>query len=86
MRLVLVHERNCMCWTTLTLNSQSRELLESLVSANHSFCSLVFNLSTVYELCSDKSGQLKAELVDRVSKQPVSGNANLDRPNADFKL
>lgn len=61
-------------------------MLEELVRENNSFGSLVFNLSTVYELCSDKSPNMKAELVDVISKQPVTGHTNLDRPNADFKL
>lgn len=61
-------------------------LLESLISANHSFASLTFNLSTIYELCSDKSTGLKSQLSDAVARQPVSGDMNLDRPNADFKL
>lgn len=71
--------------TQLTL-FQARVLLESLVSANHSFSSLLFNLSTVYELCSDHSGKLKWQLVDTVAQQPVTGDTNLNRPNADFKL
>ncbi|KKK19247.1 hypothetical protein ARAM_005281 [Aspergillus rambellii] len=66
--------------------NEAREVLESLVQANHSFSSLVFNLSTVYELCSDKSVQLKNGLVEAVAKQPITGQINLDRPNADFKL
>ncbi|KAJ5683289.1 hypothetical protein N7462_006454 [Penicillium macrosclerotiorum] len=61
-------------------------LLESQVSANHSFSSLIFNLSTVYELCSDNAGQLKGQLATTISKHPMSGQTNLDRPNADFKL
>ncbi|RAK99735.1 uncharacterized protein BO80DRAFT_358182 [Aspergillus ibericus CBS 121593] len=66
--------------------NEAREVLESLVQANHSFSSLVFNLSTVYELCSDKSAKLKTDLVETVAKQPVTGATNLDRPNGDFKL
>ncbi|KAL4928377.1 uncharacterized protein BDV17DRAFT_94847 [Aspergillus undulatus] len=66
--------------------SEAREVLESLVQAQHSFSSLVFNLATVYELCSDKAVQLKQGLVEAVAKQPITGNANLDRLNADFKL
>ncbi|ODM19202.1 hypothetical protein SI65_05819 [Aspergillus cristatus] len=66
--------------------NESRTLFESLVSADHSFSSLIFNMSTVYELCSDKSGQMKAGLVETVARQPISGHANLDRSNADFKL
>jgi tetratricopeptide (TPR) repeat protein len=66
--------------------NEARQVLEELVRENNSFGSLVFNLSTVYELCSDKSPNMKAELVDVISKQPVTGHTNLDRPNADFKL
>ncbi|KAL1965340.1 hypothetical protein VTN77DRAFT_5777 [Rasamsonia byssochlamydoides] len=66
--------------------NESRALLESLISANHSFQSLTFNLSTIYELCSDKSRNLKMRLADEVAKQTHSGETNLDRSNADFKL
>ncbi|KAN0083333.1 hypothetical protein V8E54_002421 [Elaphomyces granulatus] len=66
--------------------NESRALLESLVSANYSFQSLTFNLSTIYELCSDKSKALKTRLAEEVSKQSHFGETNLDRPNADFKL
>ncbi|KAL4873459.1 hypothetical protein BDV12DRAFT_78464 [Aspergillus spectabilis] len=66
--------------------SEARQVLESLVQTQHSFSSLVFNLATVYELCSDKAVQLKQDLVEAIAKQPVSGHTNLDRSNADFKL
>ncbi|KAL4958288.1 hypothetical protein BDW69DRAFT_99510 [Aspergillus filifer] len=66
--------------------SGAREVLESLLHTQHSFPSLVFNLATVYELCSDKAVQLKQGLVEAIAKQPITGNANLDRLNADFKL
>ncbi|KAJ5132755.1 hypothetical protein N7448_006913 [Penicillium atrosanguineum] len=65
---------------------QARELLESQISANHSFGSLIFNLSTVYELCSDGASQLKGQLAGTIANQPVSGQTNLDRSNTDFKL
>lgn len=80
------------CWFhTLPLilysrQDQARELVESQVSANHSFGSLIFNLSTIYELCSDSAGRLKGQLAATISNQPVLGQNNLDRPNADFKL
>ncbi|KAF9889956.1 hypothetical protein FE257_006830 [Aspergillus nanangensis] len=66
--------------------NEARQVLERLVQADNSFGSLVFNLSTVYELCSDKSLQMKTSLVGTISQQPVTGHVNLDRPNADFKL
>ncbi|PLB52962.1 hypothetical protein P170DRAFT_351345 [Aspergillus steynii IBT 23096] len=70
----------------ISQNMAAREVLESLVQTNQSFYSLVFNLSTVYELCSDKADKLKTTLVDTVAQQPVTGDINLDRPNVDFKL
>ncbi|KAL2868275.1 uncharacterized protein BJX67DRAFT_52200 [Aspergillus lucknowensis] len=66
--------------------NEARNVLESLIYTHHSFSSLVFNLATVYELCSDKSMQLKTGLVEAIAKQPVTGHTNLDRFNADFKL
>lgn len=46
----------------------------------------MFNLATVYELCSDKSSKLKTSLVETVARQPITGQTNLDRPNSDFKM
>ncbi|KAF7589469.1 hypothetical protein BBP40_004267 [Aspergillus hancockii] len=66
--------------------NEARQILESLVFGGQSFSGLVFNLATVYELCSDKSETLKAKLVNIVAKGPATGDINLDRPNADFKL
>ncbi|KAL4885074.1 hypothetical protein BJY04DRAFT_158927 [Aspergillus karnatakaensis] len=66
--------------------SEARHVLESLVQAQNSFSSLVFNLATVYELCSDKAVQLKQGLVEDIARQPVTGHTNLDRLNVDFKL
>ncbi|CAG8269820.1 unnamed protein product [Penicillium salamii] len=72
--------------TQLILSLQARQLLEAQVSTNHSFGSLVFNLSTIYELCSDNAGYLKGQLAETIAKQPVTGQTNLDRPNSDLKL
>ncbi|KAK2767835.1 hypothetical protein FQN54_003996 [Arachnomyces sp. PD_36] len=66
--------------------NEARELLESLVATYHSFSSLTFNLSTIYELCSDKSRTLKLGLAEKLAKQPRSGERNWEKPNADFKL
>ncbi|CEJ56468.1 hypothetical protein PMG11_02674 [Penicillium brasilianum] len=65
---------------------EARLLLEAQVSAHQSFGSLIFNLSTVYELCCDSAGRLKGQLAAIIAEQPVSGQTNLDRPNTDFKL
>ncbi|TQB68581.1 hypothetical protein MPDQ_003203 [Monascus purpureus] len=83
---VIVSQNLAVCLLYTGQLNEARVLLESLISANHSFASLTFNLSTIYELCSDKSTGLKSQLSDAVARQPVSGDMNLDRPNADFKL
>lgn len=68
------------------MNLQSRSLLESLISENHAFQSLTFNLATIYELCCDNPQNRKLALGQMVSQQTHNGEMNLDRANADFKL
>ncbi|OJJ51508.1 hypothetical protein ASPZODRAFT_55774 [Penicilliopsis zonata CBS 506.65] len=84
-RAMIVHNLAVCLLYTGQLN-EARPFLESLISENNSFGSLTFNLSTIYELCSEKAATLKTQLVERVSKQPVSGHTNLEHPNSDFKL
>ncbi|QGA12864.1 hypothetical protein EYB26_000509 [Talaromyces marneffei] len=66
--------------------NESRSLLESLISENHAFQSLTFNLATIYELCCDNPQNRKLALGQMVSQQTHNGEMNLDRANADFKL
>ncbi|KAJ5722571.1 hypothetical protein N7488_000606 [Penicillium malachiteum] len=82
----LVAQNMAVCLLYSGKLDEARQLLESQVSANHSFGSLIFNLSTVYELCSDSANQLKGQLAATIAGQPVSGETNIDRPNTDFKL
>ncbi|PWW73904.1 hypothetical protein C7212DRAFT_359109 [Tuber magnatum] len=48
---------------------EARSVLESLIDSGTSFTGLTFNLSTIYELCSDNSKVLKASLAERVAAQ-----------------
>ncbi|PUU81319.1 hypothetical protein B9Z19DRAFT_1043333 [Tuber borchii] len=48
---------------------EARGVLESLIDSGTSFTGLTFNLSTIYELCSDNSKMLKASLAERVAAQ-----------------
>ncbi|EEP82507.1 conserved hypothetical protein [Uncinocarpus reesii 1704] len=66
--------------------NESKEILESLIGNNKSFQSLTFNLATIYELCSENSGNLKVGLTEQISKQPPSRDINWERPNANFKI
>ncbi|KAI2793142.1 hypothetical protein POX_b03191 [Penicillium oxalicum] len=65
---------------------EARQLLEAQIQANNSFGSLLFNLSTLYELSSDGAVGMKRQLAATIAKQSISRKSNLDRPNADFKL
>ncbi|PLN79840.1 hypothetical protein BDW42DRAFT_119094 [Aspergillus taichungensis] len=82
----MVKQNLAVCLLYTARLNDAREILESLVQENHSFGGLVFNLATVYELCSDKSSKLKTGLVETVARQPITGQTNLDRPNSDFKM
>ncbi|CAI7583294.1 unnamed protein product [Penicillium viridicatum] len=82
----LVAQNLAVCLLYTGQLDESRQLLEAQVSSNHSFGSLVFNLSTVYELCTDRATHMKGQLADTISKHPVIGQTNLDRPNSDLKL
>jgi Flp pilus assembly protein TadD len=64
---------------------EARKVLESLVESGKSFQGLTFNLSTIYELCTDKSKLLKSQLAEKVAALPENGDG-WEKVNADFKL
>ncbi|MCJ1376676.1 hypothetical protein MMC20_007921 [Loxospora ochrophaea] len=66
-------------------NLAARPLLESLINAGYSFNALTFNLSTIYELCSEKSRARKIELTEQVAAQDVS-DRGWEKTNLAFKI
>ncbi len=64
---------------------QTLELLDGLVERGRSFHALTFNLATVYELCSERGRERKAELVARVARG-VEERGGGERGLVDFKL
>ncbi|TGJ85840.1 hypothetical protein E0Z10_g2913 [Xylaria hypoxylon] len=66
---------------------EGRDLLEELVSDGQASHTLLFNLTTMYELCSDRAKTLKVHLAERVAgMEPASGGGGWEKTNADFKL
>ena len=61
-------------------------MLEDLLDTGKSFHALTFNLSTIYELCTDRSRMLKVQLVEKVAAMPDADRAGWEKTNADFKL
>lgn len=64
---------------------ETLELLDGLVERGRSFHALTFNLATVYELCSEKGKEKKAQLVERVAKA-IEEKGGGERGVVDFKL
>ncbi|OAA65193.1 Tetratricopeptide-like helical [Niveomyces insectorum RCEF 264] len=64
---------------------EGRALLESLVDAGYSSHTLLFNLSTMYELCTDRAKSQKQQLAQRVADMEPSAKG-WEKANADFKL
>jgi len=53
-----------------------------LVEEGSSFHALTFNLSTIYELCTERSRALKIGLAEKIAGMGSKG----EKANADFKL
>ena len=64
---------------------EGKALLETLVDAGYSSHTLLFNLTTMYELCTDRSKALKLGLAEKVASMDESPRG-WEKLNADFKL
>ncbi|ERT00686.1 uncharacterized protein SPSK_07539 [Sporothrix schenckii 1099-18] len=65
---------------------EGRAVLEGLVDAGYSSHTLLFNLSTMYELCTDRAKAMKLNLAQRVADQTHADGQAWEKTNADFKL
>lgn len=67
--------------------ASARDVLEAVAEKQPAFGGLLFNLATVYELCSDRATERKTGLVRSMSfRQPVSDSGGWERANFEFKL
>lgn len=85
----LVVQNRAVCLLYVGRISDAREVLEDLIDQGQNsasaFHALTFNLSTIYELCTERSRERKLELVDKVSALEPS-EMGWERQAADFKL
>ncbi|KAL0936232.1 uncharacterized protein CTRU02_208447 [Colletotrichum truncatum] len=65
--------------------TEARSLLEDMVDSGYSSHTLLFNLSTTYELCTERNRNLKLRLVDKVADLDETPKG-WEKSNADFKL
>ncbi|KAK2072365.1 hypothetical protein P8C59_006723 [Phyllachora maydis] len=64
---------------------EGKAQLEKLVDEGYASHTLLFNLSTMYELCSDQAKTLKLRLAERVAGMAPTPSG-WEKTNADFKL
>jgi len=67
--------------------AEARSVFESLVRDSPAFFALLFNLSTVYELCTERALERKGGLSEHLaSKTPQAASGGWERNVTDFKL
>jgi hypothetical protein len=57
-----------------------------MVDHGKGFHALTFNLSTIFELCTDKSRALKLRLAEQVAAFPDQDGLGWEKSVVDFKL
>ncbi|ETS86840.1 hypothetical protein PFICI_00668 [Pestalotiopsis fici W106-1] len=73
------------CLLYLGKMEEGRGVLEKQVKEGQTSHTLLFNLSTMYELCSDRAKQLKMSLAEQVADKEATEHG-WEKTNADFKL
>ncbi|KAF3767151.1 hypothetical protein M406DRAFT_345310 [Cryphonectria parasitica EP155] len=64
---------------------EGRVVLEGLIESGYSSHTLLFNIATIYELCTDRSRSLKAKLAEKMAGMEAT-TRGWEKSNADFKL
>lgn len=65
---------------------EARQLLMDLVVESPPFHSSVFNLSTIFELCTERNRERKVTLAEKLATRKVDGSVGWELANVDFKL
>ncbi|KAG8417399.1 hypothetical protein J3458_004908 [Metarhizium acridum] len=81
----MVGVNTAVCLLYIGRMQEGRDILEGLIESGFSSHTLLFNLSTMYELCTEKHRNLKMKLAERVAGMDESP-AGWEKLNTDFKL
>ncbi|KAF2764192.1 hypothetical protein EJ03DRAFT_356003 [Teratosphaeria nubilosa] len=66
---------------------QARQTFENIIEASPGFAGALFNVATVYELCTERANGPKGELAQRLAaKTPSPESGGWEKVNFDFKL
>ncbi|KAF2007018.1 hypothetical protein P154DRAFT_421380 [Amniculicola lignicola CBS 123094] len=66
--------------------AEARTLLEDLVDSSEPFRSEIFNLSTIYELCTERNREKKMGLAEKMARREGTGSVGWEISAAEFKL
>ncbi|KAF2731747.1 hypothetical protein EJ04DRAFT_544986 [Polyplosphaeria fusca] len=66
--------------------AEARDLLTEITDTSPPFHSLMFNLSTIYELCTERNRERKVALAEKMAARKGDGVVGWEILNADFKL
>lgn len=64
----------------------ARDVLSELVDNTPPFHSMVFNLSTVFELCTERNRDRKVEIAEKLASRKDGGGVGWERSTGEFKL
>ncbi|GKU04189.1 putative protein5 [Fusarium langsethiae] len=81
----MVGVNTAVCLLYLGRIQEGRAVLEELVDSGLSSHTLLFNLSTMYELCTERHKNMKIKLTERIAGMEASA-MGWEKTNSDFKL
>ncbi|KAF4968759.1 hypothetical protein FSARC_3888 [Fusarium sarcochroum] len=81
----MIGVNTAVCLLYLGRIQEGQAILEGLVDSGLSSHTLLFNISTMYELCTEKHRNMKLKLTERVAGMEASP-AGWEKTNSDFKL
>jgi tetratricopeptide (TPR) repeat protein len=82
----MVSQNLAVCYLYTGRITSARTQLTELVDRSPPFHSLVFNLSTIYELCTERNRDRKAALAEKLAAREADGVVGYEFASADFKL
>ncbi|MCJ1335226.1 hypothetical protein MMC09_000494, partial [Bachmanniomyces sp. S44760] len=81
----MITQNMAVCLLYVGRLDEAQSHLASLVSSGQSFHALTFNLSTIYELCTEKSRSKKTDLAEKLAGME-NQSLGWEKSNADLKL
>lgn len=82
----MISQNLAVCLVYTGCIAEAKDLLEELVDESAPFHSMVFNLSTVYELCTERNKDSKTLLASKMARRKGGDGVGWEMSNAGFKL